>query len=209
MPHTPSSALLAWAGRRGRNPPWRKVRDAYALGVAEVLLQKTKGKDVEPVWSAVLRAYPTAKSLANSRRARLRRIVMELGLGNQRTERLRSMGWWVARGGAAEEAPGLGPYGSAILGLALGQRSAGVPVDGNVARVICRYKTLKFERGEARKKPEVRSAVEGLFLKRKSTAAKLRVIYALVDLGATVCTPGRPNCAECPLREWCEFPSDP
>lgn len=101
--------------------------------------------------------------------------------------------------------PGLGPYGSAILYLSSGQPPTTSPVDGNIARVITRLYGLSFARGEARKKPEVKTAVDSILSLQPSPDGALETVYALVDLGAAICTPHKPNCPACPLSELCTF----
>jgi A/G-specific adenine glycosylase len=196
-------ALLRWAALRGRRTPWRLAHDIYPLGVAEILLQKTKGDDVAPVWLAVMARCPTAEAMAIARDDEVREIVRHLGLGNQRVERLKSLARALSAGCSEAKIPGLGPYGSAILALAQGRHPDEAPVDGNIARVICRLYGLEFERGEPRKKPEVKQSVTELLEREPEPSGKLRVAYALVDLGALVCTPNKPSCPECPLSRWC------
>ena len=103
---------------------------------------------------------------------------------------------------------GLGPYGQALTRLSLGLKLATIPVDGASARVISRFYGLSFDRGEARKKPEVRNAAARL-LDRSRPRTALATVLALVDLGTTVCKPRNPDCAHCPLRARCAFPLDP
>lgn len=199
-------ALVRWARSEGRNPAWRRLSDPYLLAVAEILLQKTKASDVEPVWRELTACLPTPASLAGASDEDVRRIVKGLGLGNQRTQRLKAMARaMVSADITAEILPGLGSYGFGVVRLAMGKDPTLLPVDGNIARVICRYCGLKFQRGEARKKREVRAAVAKLVETRKDAAGKLRALYGLVDLGESVCSPGRPSCAVCPLAKTCAF----
>ncbi len=202
-----ADAAVCWAMAHGRQTPWRVTANTYRLAVAEILLQKTKGQDAEPVWRAVISAYPTAESLASATDQDLHRIVSQLGLGTQRVDRLRKMAAALVTKGTNTKLPGLGPYGSAVVALTAGFDSPVPPVDGNIARVICRVFGLTFQRGEPRKKPEVKQAVACLLGSRKHPRDKLQVAYALVDLGATICTPLRPSCTNCPVVRWCLFGS--
>ena len=110
--------LSRWGTADGRTLPWRYSGDEYRLGVAEVLLQKTKADAVVPVWETVTARYPTAAALASAKSDDLWRLVSPLGLGTQRTARLyalaRSLEGRVAYGG-------VGPYGSAMLALEAGR----------------------------------------------------------------------------------------
>ena len=197
-------ALRRWARRHGRSFPWRSC-SGYPLAVAEVLLQKTRGEAIEGAWRAVLARYPSPESLARSRSGPLERIVTPLGLGEQRAGRLRSMARsWTAVLSGVGKVGGLGPYGQALTRLSLDLRPATTPVDGSTARVISRYFGLTFARGEPRKKPEVRAAV-ALLLARSRARAALATVLALVDLGAVVCKPRKPDCDRCPLRSNCAY----
>lgn len=205
-PRRIASALTRWSTASGRCPPWRQTADPYKLGVAEILLQKTKGPDVEPIWARVLQAYPSAERLSQARDPELWAIVSPLGLGGQRVQRLKGMAEALAAG-TDQRVPGLGPYGSAIVALAEGRDPEAPPVDGNIARVICRYFGMEFERGEPRKKQEVKQAVSALLATQRHPDGQLRIVYSLVDLGATVCTPAKPDCPACPLSRSCDFAS--
>ena len=197
--------LLRWARKNGRRPPWRSAHGAYPVAVAEVLLQKTKATEVEPVWAQLIARFTTAESLADASANRIHRIVAVLGLGTQRTARLKGIAKALRQGGLDGPGSGLGPYGLAVASLSAGRQPSTVPVDGNVARVVSRFYGFRFRRGEPRKKLEVKAAVERLLDAQRRPEAKLRVLYALVDLGAAVCKPGRPACEACPLFSTCEF----
>lgn len=199
-----AAAVKRWGIKNQRRMPWRCESNEYPLAVAEILLQKTKAQDVLPVWTAVLKAFPTPGRLANSDQLRLLMLIKHLGLGNQRVQRLKAMANSLT-GTPTTRVSGLGPYGRGILVLAKGGELKSMPVDGNISRFICRLNGLTFERGEPRKKPEVKEAVEKLLLVQKSAKQKLQLIYAMVDLGASVCKVGTPLCGDCPVSKWCEF----
>ena len=190
-------ALIQWGKKHARRFPWRSA-DAYGVAVAEVLLQKTRGEAVEPSWERLIRHYPDHSHLARARTATLVRLVAPLGLGEQRARRLTTM----ARSATRDEPlTGLGPYGRAVVALTSGQRTNEAPVDGNVARVLSRVTGWSWERGEPRKKPELRALAVDLM--SGPPRRGLAVLYALVDLGALICTPRNPHCPECPLVAMC------
>lgn len=197
------SELLAWGQKDGRAFPWRST-SGYPLAVAEVLLQKTRGPAVAPVWESLIGAYPEPEALAHARVRSIEKIVAPLGLGKQRAARLSAMARAWSDG--VEPLPGLGPYGAGVLALAGGCLGP-VPVDGNIARVITRLFGLKFERGEPRKKREVIVQVQEL-IEAADTTDRLPLVYALVDLGAVRCKPRNPECGECPLAGACAFASE-
>ena len=182
------------------------MSDAFALALAEVLLQKTRAAAAVETWCELVRLFPTPSSLLEASDVEVQRLVQPLGLGVQRTGRLKAMARnWDALSETGKSLPGLGPYGSAVVRFAMGVEDAAAPVDGNIARVLTRFYGFTFEKGEPRKKPAVRNAVRNALQEACGTEAKLLVIYALVDLGAVVCKPGKPSCEECPLRVTCVF----
>lgn len=200
-----AAALRAWSAAHGRRPDWRTGTSLYRLAVAEILLQKTKAADAEPVWKAVTRIYPDAASLFNADDEQLCTLVRHLGLGQQRVQRLKAMARALFGGEDLSAIPGLGDYGRAILNLAKGEVPHAGVVDGNVARVVCRTHGLTFERGEPRKKREVREAADRLLRTQPNAQLMLELVYAVVDLGALVCRPQRPLCSACPLAGFCSL----
>lgn len=203
LPSPDPGRLLVWAEAEGRRMPWRDGADPYALAVAEVLLQKTRADAARPVWSQVLSQYPDAAALAVAKEPDVTSVVGSLGLGRQRASRLIAMARALAMGSAS--LPGIGPYGAAVLALSRNETPAEAPVDGNIARVVSRLDGLAFDRGEPRKKATVKDRVRSLLDAAGDASAQLRVLYALVDLGATVCTPRSPRCADCPIQRSCTF----
>ena len=170
------SALLAWYADRGRDLPWRRTRDAYAILVSEVMLQQTQVERVIPRYLAWLERWPTAEALAAAPTAEVIRAWQGLGY-NRRGLNLHRAAQQIAASGWPDDLtqlPGVGPYTAAAIGnFALGQ--AVLPVDTNVSRVQ--------ERTGHRFSP---------------AAAQ-----ALMDLGATVCLARIPRCSVCPLAAAC------
>jgi A/G-specific adenine glycosylase len=168
--------LLAWFQSNGRELPWRRTRDPYAILVSEVMLQQTQVERVIPRYCRWLERWPTAEALAAATPADAIREWQGLGY-NRRAVSLHRAARRIAQGGWPKdltELPGVGEYtASAIRNFAFGE--AVLPVDTNVRRVQ--------ERTGARFGPE--SA------------------QALFDLGATVCLARVPRCGVCPLAENC------
>ncbi len=198
--------LLRWGATHGRTFPWR-FADPFPLAVAEILLQKTHGSAVQPVWERLISRYPAPEALSRARPFSVERIVTSLGLGKQRIQRLQQMAKRWDRDGS-DSLPGLGPYGSGIVAIAGGREHRAAPVDGNIARVITRVHGWSFERGESRKKPEVRQGVDDV-LARTARGDRLALVYSLVDLGALMCTPRSPRCSGCPLEPRCQYAAVP
>jgi A/G-specific adenine glycosylase len=168
--------LLEWYAAQGRDLPWRRTRDPYAILVSEVMLQQTQVARVVERYEAWLERWPTAEALAAAPLAEVLRAWVGLGY-NRRARRLwEACGVVAARGWPDDlrELPGVGPYTAAAVGaFAFGRDE--LPVDVNVARVLER----------AGERPEGPAPVLG---------------QALMDLGATICTARAPRCGECPLE---------
>jgi A/G-specific adenine glycosylase len=168
--------LLAWYAEHGRNLPWRKTGDPYAILVSEVMLQQTQAARVVPRWLAWLERWPTPKALASASTADVIREWQGLGY-NRRAVSLQRAARVVAETGWPDdltELPGVGPYtAAAVACFALGRDV--LPVDVNVRRVQERT-------GE----------------RFDHTCAQ-----ALMDLGATVCIARVPRCDACPLADAC------
>jgi A/G-specific adenine glycosylase len=169
-------ALLAWFAEHGRDLPWRRTRDPYAILVSEVMLQQTQVERVIPRYIAWLERWPSVEALASSSAADVIREWQGLGY-NRRGLNLHRAACKIAADGWPDdltELPGIGPYTAAAVGnFALGHDV--LPVDTNVSRIQDRT-------GH-----------------RFSPAAG----QALMDLGATVCLARVPRCGVCPLAETC------
>jgi A/G-specific adenine glycosylase len=200
----PAAELLAWFDRHRRDLPWRRTRDPYRIWLSEVMLQQTRVETVLPYYERFLARFPAVADLAAAaidevlalwsglgyyRRARqlhaaARRIV-ELG-GLPRT----AAGW--------RELPGVGAYtAAAVASIAFGEA---VPVmDGNVERVVSRLLAAPEDpHGSAARRRLLATAGELLDPARPGDGNQ-----ALMELGATLCTPRRPRCLLCPLRGAC------
>jgi A/G-specific adenine glycosylase len=170
------SALLDWYAENGRDLPWRRTRDPYAILVSEVMLQQTQVERVVPRYLAWLERWPSAEALAAAPAADVIRAWQGLGY-NRRGLNLHRAARQIAATGWPDdltELPGVGPYTAAAVGnFAFGGRV--LPVDTNVSRVQ--------ERAGAHFSP---------------VAAQ-----ALMDLGATICLARVPRCGACPLAAEC------
>ena len=168
--------LLAWFDQHGRDLPWRRTRDPYAILVSEVMLQQTQVARVLPRYLAFLARWPTVESLAAAAPGDVIREWQGLGY-NRRALHLHRAAQKIAAEGWPDdlaELPGVGRYtADAVAQFALGRPV--LPVDTNVSRVLER---TGWEFGPA-------SA------------------HALMDLGATICLARIPRCGACPLAERC------
>jgi A/G-specific adenine glycosylase len=198
--------LLAWYDRNRRELPWRGTRDPYAVWVSEVMLQQTQVATVLPYFSRWMRRFPDVRALARAPEADVLHAWQGLGYYS-RARRLhagarvvveRHAGKLPSDQAALLALPGIGAYSAGAIGsIAFGER---VPlVDGNVIRVLSRRFGL---RGDPSKLPLKRALWQ---LAGELVPAKRPGDFnqALMELGATVCTPRAPKCNECPLRSAC------
>jgi A/G-specific adenine glycosylase len=168
--------LSAWYRENGRDLPWRRTRDPYAILVSEVMLQQTQVERVIPRYDAWLERWPTPESLAAVPAGDAIREWQGLGY-NRRALSLHRAATQIAASGWPDdltELPGVGTYTAAAIRRFAFEEDV-LPVDVNVARVVRR----------------TRASFSG-------TAA-----HALMDLGATVCLARVPRCGACPLAAEC------
>jgi A/G-specific adenine glycosylase len=203
-----SRALLGWYDRERRALPWRaapgRLQDPYRVWLSEIMLQQTTVKAVIPYYAAFLRRWPTVEALAAASLDDV--LAAWAGLGYySRARNLHACARAVVeRHGSAfprserelKELPGIGPYtAAAIAAIAFG--APATPVDGNVERVVARLYAVPLPLPKA--KPELMRLAEQLTpAERAGDHAQ-----AMMDLGATICTPKRPSCLVCPVAAFC------
>jgi A/G-specific adenine glycosylase len=195
--------VLAWAEEHRRDLPWRHTRDAWSILVSEVMLQQTQVDRVVPHYERFLAAFPTPAACAAAGPAAVVRLWSGLGYNRRALNLHRAAAAMVADHGgrvphddrALRALPGVGPYTArAVRTFAFGDDVAAV--DTNGVRVLAR-------------------AVAGAPLSvRQATVMGDRLVppghswefnQAMFDLGATVCTAARPDCARCPLARQCAW----
>lgn len=216
-------ALHAWYAKSHRDLPFRKTRDPYLIWVSEVMLQQTRVAAMLPKYMEFTRRFPDLSSLAAAPEADV--LAAWQGLGYySRARNLRKGaqhvlmehdGRFPSSLQLALKIPGIGPYtAAAILSIALDQATA--VLDGNVKRVLHRLLGLPAgDRSRTSAKPEVSDAqyashADRLMQSRGKQVSPGDHNQAMMELGATICVPGRPDCARCPLREQCaSFARDP
>jgi A/G-specific adenine glycosylase len=195
--------LLAWGRQHRRSFPWRETDDPFRVLVAEVLLQRSRGKTVAAVYERLFARWPDASSLARARESSIASTIRPLGL-TKRAATLREMAKAVVRRGGVPstvddllELPGVGPYAAgATAAVAFGAHEA--VVDGVSARVYRRYFGLDGT-GPASIDHELWSLVGAATPRR----AVQEWNWAVLDLAALICLPGTPRCPSCPLRASC------
>lgn len=201
-----SPLLLEWYDEVRRDLPFRRTRDPYAIWVSEVMLQQTQVATVVSYFTRWMQLFPNVRALASasedevlhawqglgyySRARSLRRAAQAIverfeGELPRRIDELRSL-------------PGIGPYSAgAIASIAYGERTP--VVDGNVVRVLSRLFALRGDPNKAEGRRAIWERAESLV----PDARPGDFNQALMELGATLCTPQNPRCALCPWRRNC------
>jgi len=201
-----TTALLEWYAAHARDLPWRGHPDPYAVWVSEVMLQQTQVDTVKPYFARWMARFPTVEALAQADEQDV--LALWEGLGYYRRARAlhRAAQEVVARyrgrlpddPQTLQTLPGIGKYTAhAIASLAFGRD---VPVlDGNVKRVLARAFAVETPVDTAAGERALWALAEAHLPRGKAADYN----QALMDLGATVCTPRAPRCAACPLEDLC------
>jgi A/G-specific adenine glycosylase len=201
-----ADALLAWYRANRRDLPWRATRDPYAIWVSEVMLQQTTVATVRERWVRFLRRFPTVEALAAAPEDAVTEEWRGLGY-YARARNLRRAAQAVARehGGAMPRAfgalralPGLGDYtAAAVASIAFGEPVA--VFDANVRRVMARLLAFDGEADAPAAARRLREETQRLLPREDAGDFN----QALMELGATLCSPRAPRCGECPVRAHC------
>ena len=199
-------ALLSWYGKHRRELPWRKSLDPYAVWVSEMMLQQTQVATVIPYFQRWMERFPDVAALAGADESDVLHAWQGLGYYS-RARNLRNAAQEMVRAHAGRvpelvvelrALPGIGPYSAgAIASIAYGHREP--LVDGNVIRVLCRLFALRGDPNKAPLKTDLWEIARALV----PTEAPGDFNQALMELGATVCTPRGPRCDACPLATQC------
>lgn len=205
VPPALRDAILAWYDATGRVLAFRATRDPYAVLVSELMAQQTQARRAAEAWTAWMARFPTVEALAEAPVADVVRAWAGLGYNRRAVNLHRAAKTIVAEHGAQVPAtvdgldalPGVGPYTArAVAAIAFG-RPVGA-VDTNVRRVLGRV---------------VAGGAEGLSPAALQALADAAVpadragdwTHALMDLGARLCRPRKPLCADCPAIAWCRY----
>ncbi len=202
------SRLLAWYDRHRRRLPWRalpgEAADPYRVWLSEVMLQQTTVTAVAPYYAKFLARFPTVEALAAAEIDDV--FKLWAGLGYYARARhlhacakavlMRHGGVFPSTEAELADLPGIGPYtASAVAAIAFDGPAS--PVDGNVERVVARLYAVEDELPGA--KPAIRALAERL----RPPQRPGDFAQAMMDLGATICTPKSPACALCPFLDGC------
>jgi len=198
--------LLAWYGRQGRDLPWRKTRDPYRIWLSEIMLQQTTVAAVTGYYQRFLENFPTVEQLA----AAPLEAVIDLWAGLGYYSRARNLhaaarkvvedfnGVFPADSEQLQRLPGVGrSTAGAVAALAFETHAA--ILDGNVRRVLCRLLAWQEPARSTRAEKQLWHWAEALTPRQRVHD----YTQAIMDFGATLCTPRQPGCDQCPLASLC------
>lgn len=209
-----SHTLLNWYDRHARKLPWRvspedgklgEVPDPYRVWLSEIMLQQTTVAAVKDYFQKFTTAWPTVECLAAADEEDVMKAWAGLGYYS-RARNLKKCADMVEHEHAGKfpeteddllKLPGIGPYTAAAIAAIAFNRPAAV-VDGNVERVLSRLKQIETPLPDA--KPEIKSVMADLTPQERPGD----FAQAVMDLGATICTPRRPACGLCPWMNDCK-----
>ncbi len=201
-----SDALLAWFDVHGRHDlPWQVADDPYKVWVSEIMLQQTQAKTVLQYFDRFMQRFPTVHDLGTASwddvapywaglgyYARARNLHKAAGIVAARGHFPQTLEEWI-------ELPGIGPSTAGAL-MSLGLRKYGVIMDGNVKRVLSRFFAIEDDLS----KPVHERAMWELAKSLCPSERNHDYTQAIMDLGATICTPKKPLCLYCPMQAECK-----
>ena len=199
-----SQTILQWYAENGRDLPWRRTRDPYAVWLSEIILQQTRIAQGTAYWQRFLESFPTVEDLAAASEDEVLRLWEGLGYYSRARNLHHAARQIVAAGGfprtleGIRALKGVGDYTAAAIGSICFGLDAAV-VDGNVYRVLARYFGIPTPIGTALAKKEF-TALAGRLLPPGEASA---FNQGMMDFGALQCTPLGPDCPACPLQASC------
>jgi A/G-specific adenine glycosylase len=198
--------LLSWFAERKRDLPWRRTSDPYRIWLSEIMLQQTRVAAVIPYYERFLETFPDVRALARARTDRVLANWAGLGYYSRARNLQRAAKAIVARHGgdfpreyaAALALPGIGRYTAAAV-LSIAYDAPYAVLDGNVARVLARIGALRGDLRAPARWRKLEATAQDLLARKVPGEWN----QAMMELGATVCTPKSPRCDECPVEKWC------
>ena len=199
-----AATLLQWFKNNGRSLPWRETKDAYAIWLSEVILQQTRIVQGMSYWERFMAQWPTVNDLAAATENEVLKAWQGLGYYS-RARNLHTAAQQVVELGGLPQTfkelktlKGVGDYtAAAIASIAFGEPVA--VVDGNVYRVLSRYYGIDTPIDSTEGKKEFQALAQSLLPINEPADYN----EAIMDFGATQCTPNSPHCSACPLCETC------
>ena len=199
-----TTTILQWFEENGRALPWRETRDPYAIWLSEIILQQTRIEQGLPYWERFISRWPTIDALANASEDEVLREWQGLGYYSRARNLHTAAKQVVANNGfpttleGIKALKGVGDYTAAAIGSFAFDLPAAV-VDGNVYRVLARYYGINTPINTTEGKKEFTQLAQSLLPPQQASTFN----QAMMDFGATQCTPQSPRCELCPLIESC------
>lgn len=196
--------LLKWYEKQKRPLPWRANKDPYRIWISEVMLQQTTVTAVIPYYERFLKAFPKLETLAKAQEKHV--LEMWSGLGYySRARNLHKAAKELLQTGFPKfyvdliKYPGFGPYTSRAVTSIAFDEAVGV-LDGNVIRLLSRLDNQAIEWWKTAGRNQLQDRADQLV--QNVSAGEMN--QALMELGATICTPKSPACLLCPWQQQCE-----
>ena len=196
--------LLQWFKNNGRSLPWRETKDAYAIWLSEVILQQTRIVQGMSYWERFMAQWPTVNDLAAATENEVLKAWQGLGYYSRArnlhtaAQQVMELGGFPQTFKELKTLKGVGDYtAAAIASIAFGEPVA--VVDGNVYRVLSRYYGIETPIDSTEGKKEFQALAQSLLPINEPADYN----EAIMDFGATQCTPNSPHCSACPLCETC------
>lgn len=196
--------LLRWFAQYGRELPWRGISDPYGIWVSEVILQQTRIEQGRDYWLRFMDQFPTVEALAAASEDEVLRLWQGLGYYSRARNMHAASRQIVEQGGFPRSIEGLralkgvGNYTAAAVG-SMAFNLPAAAVDGNVYRVLSRHYGIDVPINTTRGKHTFEALAQELLPEDKASAFN----QAMMDFGATWCTPKSPRCIVCPVAETC------
>ena len=203
--------VVAWQKKHGRHDlPWQNTQDPYAVWLSEIMLQQTQVVTVRDYFARFMRRFPTVADLAAAHQDEILGLWSGLGYYSRARNMHRAAqdvvtlhgGIFPRSAQTLQTLPGIGrSTAAAVASLCYGEPIA--ILDGNVKRVLTRYLGFKNDLASTRVERELWAIAQSMLPQRDVQHAMPRYTQGVMDLGATVCTPKKPNCAQCPVAHAC------
>ena len=203
--------VVAWQKKHGRHDlPWQNTQNPYAVWLSEIMLQQTQVVTVREYFARFMTRFPTVSDLAAAHQDEVLGLWSGLGYYSRARNMHRAAQDVVALHGGVfprdsetlQTLPGIGrSTAAAVASLCFGEPIA--ILDGNVKRVLTRYLGFKDDLASSKVEKELWAIAQTMLPQRDVTNAMPRYTQGVMDLGATVCTPKKPQCAQCPVADAC------
>jgi A/G-specific adenine glycosylase len=206
-----ADAVVAWQLQHGRHDlPWQYTQDPYAVWLSEIMLQQTQVSTVREYFMRFMQRFPTVADLAAAGLDDVLGLWSGLGYYSRARNMHKAAQAVVALHGgvfprsaeALQTLPGIGrSTAAAVASLCFGEPIA--ILDGNVKRVLTRFLGFKEDLASSRHERTLWALAQDMLPQRQVTQAMPRYTQGVMDLGATLCTPKQPRCAQCPVQSQC------